>query len=60
MLSYIKLANSGMNKIPDRKHLIQKMKLCLNGGTYTYKRYDHIYDRIMRTIADQVDVSGDD
>ena len=34
MLSYIQLANAGMNKIPDRKHLIQKMKLWLNGRAY--------------------------
>ena len=32
----------------------------LNGGAYTYKRYDHLYDRIMRTISDQVDKNGDD
>ena len=49
-----------MNKMPDPKHLIHKTKLCLNGSVYTYKRYDHICDCIMRTIADQVDVSGDD
>ena len=49
-----------MNKMPDRKHLTQKMKLCLNGGAYTYKIHDHLYDRMMRTIADQVDVSGDE
>ena len=36
------------------------MKLFLNGGAYIYKRYDHIYDRIMRTLSDQVDVSGDE
>ena len=34
------------------------MKLCLNVSAYTYEKYDHIYDHIMRTIADQVDVSG--
>ena len=60
ILLYIHLENSGMNKIPDRQHLIHKMKLCLNGGAYTYKIYDNLYDRIMRTIADQVNVSGDD
>ena len=60
MLSYIQMTNYGINKMPDRKHLIQKMKLCLNGGKYTYKRHDHLYDRITRTISDQVDVSGDD
>ena len=59
-LLYIQLKNYGMNKIPDCMHLIQKMKLCLNGGAYTYKRYDHLYYCIMRTIYDQVDVSGDD
>ena len=32
----------------------------LNGGAYTYKRHDHLYDRMMRTIADQVDASGDE
>lgn len=36
------------------------MKLCLNNGPYEYKRYDHLFDRIMRKIADKVDVSGDD
>ena len=36
------------------------MKLCLDGGAYTYKRYDNFYDRIMRTIYYQIDVSGDD
>ena len=51
--------NAGMNKMPDRKHVIQQMKLCLNGSAYTYMRYDHLYDRIMRTFSDQVDVSGD-
>ena len=60
MLSYIHLAYSGMNQMPYRKHLIQKMKLCLNGSAYTYKRCDHLYDCIMRKIADKVDVSGDD
>ena len=49
-----------MNKMPYRKHLIHKMKLCLNDGAYTYKRYDHIYDFIMRKITDNVDVSGHD
>ena len=42
------------------KNLIQQLKLCLNGGAYTYNRYDHLYDSIMRTIDDQVDVSDDD
>ena len=60
ILLYIKLENSGINKMPYRKHLIQKMKLCLNGDAYTYNRYDHLYDLIMRKIDDQVDVSGDD
>ena len=49
-----------MNNMPDNKHLIQKMKLFLNGCAYTYKIYYRLYDRIMSTIADQVDVSGDD
>ena len=49
-----------MNKMPDRKHLIQKMKLFLNGSAYKYNRRDHLCDRMMRTVADQVDVSGDD
>ena len=35
MLSYIQLENNGINKIPDRKHLIHRMKLCFNGGAYT-------------------------
>ena len=59
-LFYIQLENAGMNKMPYRKHLIHQMKLCLNGGAYTYKRCDYLYDRIMTTIADKVDVSGDD
>ena len=60
MLLYIQLANSGMNKMPDCNHLIQQMKLCLNGCAYIYKIFDHIYYCIMRKIADQVDVSGDE
>ena len=60
MLSYIQLENSGIHKMPYPKNLIQQIKLCLNGGAYKYNRYDHFYDRIMRTIADQVNVSGDD
>ena len=60
MLSYIQMTNSGMNKMPDRKHLIQQMKLCSNDGAYTYKRHNHLYDRITWKISDQVDVSGDD
>ena len=28
-------------------------------AVHIYNIYDHLYDRIMRTIADQVDVSGD-
>ena len=59
ILLYIQLENAGMNKMPDRKYSIHQIKLCLNGGTYTYKRYDHLYDCIMRKISDQVDVSGD-
>ena len=34
--------------------------MCFNGVAYTYKIYDHLYDRITRKIADQVDVRGDD
>ena len=49
-----------MSKMTDRTNLIQQMKLCLNDGVYVYKRYDHLYDRIMRTIAEKVDVSGGD
>ena len=60
ILLYIKLENSGINKMPDCKHLTQKIKLCLNGGAYTYKRHDRLYGRMMRTIAYQVDVSGDE
>jgi len=60
ILFYIQLSNAGISKILDRKRLTQQMKLCLNGGAYAYKRYDHLYDRIMRTIADKVDVNGDD
>ena len=48
-----------MNNIPDCKHLTHQIKLCLNGGVCKYKRCDHIYDRIIRKISDQVDVSGD-
>ena len=46
--------------MPDCKHLTQKIKLCLNGGAYKYKRHDRLYGRMMRTIAYQVDVSGDE
>ena len=60
MLPYIHLANVGMNNMLDRKNLIKQMKLCLNGGAYKYKKYDHLSDSIMRKIADQVDVSGDE
>ena len=60
ILSYIQLSNAGMSKMPDRKHLIQQMKLCLNNGAYMYKRYDHLYDHLMRKISDKFHVSGDD
>jgi len=56
MLSYIQLSNVGMAKIPDRNHIIDQMKLCLDNGPYKYRRYN----RVMRTIADKVDVSKDD
>lgn len=59
VLSYIQLSNVGMNKTPNHKHIIHQMKLCLNSGDYQYKRYDHLYDWIMRIITDKVDGSGD-
>ena len=46
--------------MPDRKHIVEQMKLCLNNGPYKYRRHDNLYDRVMRTIADKVDVSDDD
>ena len=58
MLSHIQLSNTGMDKISDCKHIVKQMKLCLNNGPYKYRRYDHLFGCIMRTIADKFDGSG--
>ena len=49
--------------MPDRKAVIQNLKVCMNegqAGNYFYKRFDHLYDRLMQQISDRIVVSGDD
>ena len=59
IVSYIQLENARMKKISYRKQVIQKIKLCLDVGEYKYQIYDHLYNRMMRKITDQVDASDD-
>ena len=47
-----------MKKIPDRKIMIQKLKICLKRGNYLYTQIDYFYNHIMIRIADQTVVSG--
>ena len=60
MLTFIQLENAEMNKMPDRKALIAKLRECIAGGNYAYKRIDHLFDRLMKLIADQIVVTSND
>ena len=50
--------------MPDRKVIIEKLKVCTKngegGGNYSYKRFDHMYDRLIQLIADKIVVSSND
>ena len=58
--SYIQLSNATMTKMSDRKNIIMKIKLCVNKGPFKYTRVDNLYDRIMKRIADKIEVNSDD
>jgi len=62
LLIFVQLANSEMRQIPDRKVIIEKLKICMKNGeggfNYTYKRFDHLYNRLMKLIADKIVVSS--
>ena len=60
VVSYIQLSNAGMTTMPDRKNIISLLKRCLNKSTYTFKRFDNFYDRIMESIADRISVNTAD
>ena len=60
MLTFIQLENAAMNKMPDRKTIIEKLRECMAGGNYVYKRIDHLYDRLMLLIADKIVVTSND
>ena len=60
MLTFIQLENAAMSKMPDRKTLIRKLRECMAGGNYIYKRIDHLYDRLMLLIADKIVVTSND
>ena len=60
MLTFIQLENAAMSKMPDRKTIIGKLRECMAGGNYVYKRIDHLYDRIMLLIAEKIVVTSND
>ena len=53
-----------MRQIPDRKVIVEKLKVFMadrdGGGNYKYKRFDHLYDRLMNLISDRIIVSSED
>ena len=60
VVSYIQLSNAGMVKMPDRKYVIQQVKVCVKKSGINFKRYDRLYDRIMESIADKISVNNSD
>ena len=60
VVSHIQLTNAGMQKMPDRQYMIRQVELCLEKSSYKFKRYDHLYDRIMEAIADKINVNSGD
>jgi len=40
--------------MPDHKTVIDKIKVCMHGGNYMYKRIYHLYDRLMMRISDKI------
>ena len=44
LLTFIQLANSEMNKMPDRKTVIKNLKVFIQGGNYVSNRFDHLYN----------------
>ena len=49
-----------MKKMSNRKDMINILKRCISKSTYQFKRFDKFYDRMMKHIADSVDVNSDD
>ena len=60
VVSHIQLTNAGMQKMPDRQYMIRQVELCVEKSSYKFKRYDHLYDRIMESIADKICVNSGD
>ena len=58
--THIQLSNAGMKKMPDRQYMIKQVELSLEDSVYKFKRYDHLYDRIMEAIADKISVNSGD
>jgi len=60
LLTFIQLANSKKKKISDRKKVIKKLKVCMQGSKYVHSRFDHLYDQLMMRISDKIFVSSSD
>ena len=61
LLTYIQLSNVEMMKMPDRKSLIMQLKVVFTGTPMNmYRRYYHLYDRMMRNISEHILVNGND
>ena len=56
--SYILLSNAEMKRKPNRKKLIASLKLCLKKNFCDLRRIDHLYNRISKSIADDIEVSS--
>ena len=55
------MSNAEIKKMTDQKNLIRLLKLAFKGNARNiYKRYDHLYGRIMRNISVNIIVNTKD
>ena len=55
--SFVKLSCANMISKPNRKDIISRLKVCLVAGGSEIKRFDHLYDRISRSISTEISVT---
>ena len=58
MLTYIELSDAEMNKKPNRKTIVQLLGRCLTVGGCSLKRYDLLYERLVKKLSDKLQIDN--
>ena len=51
--TFTNLANAGMKIKATRQTIIARVEACLTQGGIHFRRFDHYYDKVLRSVSDK-------